>query len=142
MGPVSIKPVAFHPSVSGSGIERGAEKGPVIQKKGPDFKQALLLQTPRSAPAPVDVQAGPSLKFSNHAVDRMRLRGVQFGADQLQKIEQAVQKASAKGARETLILTDESALIVNIKSNVVVTVMDKNSLKENVFTNIDSTVVI
>lgn len=82
------------------------------------------------------------LKFSNHAIERMQRRGVQFTTDQIDKIESAVQKAAAKGARETLLLTDDAALIVSVKDKTVVTVMDKAALKENVFTNIDSTVMI
>lgn len=82
------------------------------------------------------------LKFSNHAVDRMRSRGISYGAEKLGKLNQAVEKAAAKGAKETLVLTDDSALIVSVKNNTVVTVMDKSALKDNVFTNIDSTIVI
>jgi flagellar operon protein len=58
------------------------------------------------------------------------------------KIEGAVNKAAAKGAKDTLLLTDASALIVSVKDKTVVTVMDKAQLKDNVFTNIDSTVMI
>ena len=72
----------------------------------------------------------------------MRSRGIAFSPDQMNRIENAVGKATAKGAKETLLLTDDSAMIVNIPNRTVVTVMDKNALKENVFTNIDSTVVI
>lgn len=82
------------------------------------------------------------IKFSNHAVERMRSRGIVYGPEMLNKIGQAMEKAAAKGAKETLVLTDNSALIVSVKNNTVVTVMDKNALKENVFTNIDSTVVL
>jgi flagellar operon protein len=88
------------------------------------------------------VQPRPPLQFSSHAVDRMKLRGLSFDANELGKIQDAVGKASAKGAQNTLVLTDKSALIVAIKNNTVVTVMDKAQMKENVFTNIDSTVVI
>ena len=86
---------------------------------------------------------GPeALKFSNHAVDRMRLRGISFSPEQMAKIESAVGKAAAKGAKESLLLTDDAALIVSVKDKTVVTVMDKTSLKENVFTNIDSAVMV
>ena len=82
------------------------------------------------------------LKFSNHAIERMQSRGIQFSPEQLAKIESAVAKATAKGAKDTLLLTDQAALIVSIKDKTVVTVMDKTALKENVFTNIDSTVMV
>jgi flagellar operon protein len=95
-------------------------------------------------PAGNVAQAAPAsqLKFSNHAVDRMQARGIRFSPDEMAKIENAVGKAQAKGAKDTLLLTDSSALIVSVKDKTVVTVMDKAQLKDNVFTNIDSTVMI
>jgi flagellar operon protein len=87
-----------------------------------------------------DVKAG--VRFSNHAAERMMHRGIRFAPEDLEKLNQAVQKAESKGAKDTLVLMNDSALIVSIKNKTVVTVMDRASLKENVFTNIDSTVVI
>ena len=83
-----------------------------------------------------------NIKFSNHAIERMQSRGISYSSDDLSKLSQAVSKAAAKGSKDTLILMDQSALIVSVKNNTVVTVMDKNALKENVFTNIDSTIVM
>lgn len=83
-----------------------------------------------------------AVKFSNHAVERMQTRGISYTQDQLAKLNEAVAKAKAKGAKDSLVLMDDSALIVSVKNNTVVTVMDKQALKENVFTNIDSTIVM
>ena len=83
-----------------------------------------------------------NLKFSNHAIERMQSRGISYSPKDLARLDEAVSKAAAKGSRDTLVLMDESALIVSVKNNTVVTVMDKNALKENVFTNIDSTIVM
>lgn len=82
------------------------------------------------------------LKFSNHAVERMQSRGISYSPDDLNRLGEAIKKAAAKGSKDTLVLMDSSALIVSVKNNTVVTVMDKNALKENVFTNIDSTIVM
>jgi flagellar operon protein len=83
-----------------------------------------------------------SLKFSNHAVERMQARGVAFSQDELGRIQDAVDRAASKGSKDSLILTDKAALIVSVKNNTVITVMDKSALKENLFTNIDSTIVM
>ena len=72
----------------------------------------------------------------------MRTRGISYTPEDVSKISAAVSRAAAKGSKDSLILMDDSALIVSVKNNTVVTVMDKNALKENVFTNIDSTVVL
>jgi flagellar operon protein len=106
----------------------------------PDFREALRQVEPSAAkPA---TSAASSLKFSNHAIERMQMRGIHFDPAKMESIQQAISKAASKGAKNTLVLTDDSALIVSVKDNTVVTVMDKNSMKENVFTNIDSTVLV
>ncbi len=99
--------------------------------------------------APAGLTAKPAatvepgnIKFSNHAIERMQSRGISYSPEDLGKLSQAISKAAAKGSKDTLILMDHSALIVSVKNNTVVTVMDKNALKENVFTNIDSTIVM
>lgn len=110
------------------------------------FKE-VLTQTLES-PAAASVTGSPlekatnGIKFSNHAIERMQTRGISYTPERLQKLDEAVKKAAAKGSKDTLVLMDDSALIVSVKNNTVVTVMDKNNMKENVFTNIDSTVMI
>lgn len=82
------------------------------------------------------------VKFSNHAIERMKTRGISYSPEDITKLGDAIQRAAAKGSKDSLILMNDSALIVSVKNNTVVTVMDKNALKENVFTNIDSTIVM
>ena len=83
-----------------------------------------------------------ALKFSNHAVERMQSRGIRFSPEDMTRLNDAVSRAAAKGSKDSLILMKDSALIVSVKNKTVVTVMDKTALKENVFTNIDSTIVM
>ncbi len=111
------------------------------QGQGPQFSEILKGIMPEQMGLQTPTQTS-GLKFSNHAVDRMRVRGMSFNQQELGQIQGAVDKAAQKGAQNTLVLTDKSALIVAVKNNTIVTVMDKSQLKENVFTNIDSTVVI
>jgi len=82
------------------------------------------------------------VKFSQHAEMRLRQRGIQMGPEQLSKLETAIDKAAAKGAKESLVLMPDTALIVNIKNRMVVTAMDQSSMKEHVFTQIDSAIVL
>lgn len=82
------------------------------------------------------------LKFSNHAAKRLEQRGIQLGNKQLDQISSAVDKAAAKGSKESLILINNLALIVSVANRTVVTAMDGDSMKDNVFTQIDSAVII
>ena len=115
--------------------------GPHAEKETALFKQALS-DADLHKKAPATFPQSPALKFSNHAVDRMQTRGIRFSPDDMTKIENAAAKAQAKGAKNCLLISDQAALIVDLKDKTVVTIMDKANLKENVFTNIDSTVMI
>jgi len=82
------------------------------------------------------------LKLSNHAAKRLEQRGIELKTEQMQQIGTALDKAAAKGAKESLILMHDMAFIVNVKNRTVVTAMDSESMKDNVFTQIDSAVII
>lgn len=82
------------------------------------------------------------LKFSNHAAKRLEQRGIELGSGQLDQISSAVDKAAAKGSKESLILMKDLAFIVSVPNRTVVTAMDGNSIKNNIFTQIDSAIVI
>ena len=116
--------------------------------KGSSFQDTLNalqggMTQPTVGKAPAgNVQAPEALKFSNHAVERMQTRGISFNKADLERLNEAVGRAAAKGSKDTLVLMNDSALIVSVKNKTVVTVMDKTALKENVFTNIDSTIVM
>lgn len=82
------------------------------------------------------------VKFSQHAQQRMKLRNIQMSAQQIQKINGGLEKISQKGAKESLMVMGDLAMIVNIPHKTVITVMDGQSMKENVFTNIDSAIIL
>lgn len=125
------------PSVGPNGPSAG---GVTRSPSQPDFRDTL--QNFRDVPQTGKPGETDTLKFSNHAVERMQTRGIRFDADKMEKINQAVAKAAAKGAKNTLLLTDDSALIVSVKDRTIVTVLDRAAMKDNVFTNIDSTVMV
>lgn len=82
------------------------------------------------------------LKFSAHASQRLSERKIQLDSSTMAKVTDAVDKAEAKGIEDTLVLTGDAALIVNVKNRTVITAMDKQSLNGNVFTNIDGAVIV
>jgi flagellar operon protein len=82
------------------------------------------------------------LLFSQHAETRLRQRGIVLQSEQIEHINNAIDKASSKGAKDSLILMNDLAFIVNIKNRTVVTAMDSQSLENHVFTKIDSAVII
>lgn len=82
------------------------------------------------------------VQFSKHAKERMASRNIRLAPAELTKLSEAVNKASSKGSKESLIMFSHAAFIVNIPNQTVITAVDAESMKENVFTNIDSAVII
>lgn len=85
---------------------------------------------------------GDALKVSGHAQNRLNSRGIEMDQAAWDRVKEGVDRAAAKGARESLVLMDNVALVVSIKNRTVITAVDKASLKESVFTNIDSAVIV
>lgn len=85
--------------------------------------------------------AANALHLSTHAEKRLASRDIQLGAPDALRLAEAVNRARQKGSRESLILLDNLAFIVDVQRRTVVTAMDSQSQKEGVFTNIDSVVL-
>ena len=82
-----------------------------------------------------------NVKFSRHAQERIAQREINLQQDHLLRLQDAMKKAQVKGARESLILLDDLAFVVSIKNRTVITAVDSESRKGNVFTNIDSAII-
>lgn len=89
-----------------------------------------------------DVLNEQLVRFSHHAEQRLKQRGIEFKPEQIAKLESAIDQVAKKGAKDSLILMQDVALIVNVKQKTVVTAMDGSSMKDNVFTQIDSAVIV
>ena len=103
---------------------------------------------PQSVPGEFDRLLGDQLnvreplKFSAHASQRIQDRKIDLDPEKMVRVNEALDRAAAKGIEDTLILTNDAAFIVNVKNRTVVTALDRNSLIGNVFTNIDGAVII
>lgn len=84
----------------------------------------------------------PELKFSKHAGIRLEQRNISLSEAQLKRLSEGTRKADEKGIKESLMIMDDMAFIVNVKNNTVITAMDQTENSENVFTNIDGAVIV
>ena len=82
------------------------------------------------------------LKFSAHAMQRLQSRNISLTTDDVAKMNVMADKAAAKGAKNSLFIMRDVAMVVSIKNRTVITAVDSDSMKENVFTNIDSAAII
>jgi flagellar operon protein len=105
-------------------------------------QQPTSTQTPAASGPDFGTILQDQLKISGHAQTRLQSRNIELGQDQWQRVLDGVNKAADKGAKESLVMVDDVALVVSVKNRTVITAVDKSSLKNNVFTNIDSAVVV
>lgn len=122
------------PFVPPGGLEPTSRKQEILTPAGKPF--ADLLQDKIDELQDVDV------KFSAHAQSRMISRNIELSSKDLQQLSDAINRAGEKGAKESLILLKDTAFIVNVNNRTVVTAVDGENLEENVFTNIDSAVIV
>ena len=84
---------------------------------------------------------GSQVQFSGHAMQRAERRGIDLSAEQLGRIDKALDSVAAKGGRKALVMLDDLALIVGVDRRTVITMVDGEGLRDNVFTAIDAAVI-
>lgn len=118
--------------------------------------KVVSVEIPKPAAEPSKVNKGESfkdifeaelykakeVKLSGHAIERLKRRNIELDNSDMKKLSEAIEKADAKGARESLLLYKDTAFIASVKNRTIITAIDSESTKDNVFTNIDSAVII
>lgn len=99
--------------------------------------RSVLQGTQTAQPATTE-----SLKFSAHAMQRLQSRNISLTTEDVTKMNAMADKAAAKGAKNSLFIMRDVAMVVSIKNRTVITAVDSDSMRENVFTNIDSAAII
>ena len=101
-----------------------------------DFAKELQIQ--------LEAQGGSSgVQFSKHAMDRISERNIDLSEDnRLDRLNKAVTLAGEKGSDDALVMIDSTAFLVSIKNNKVITTLTADDMQGNIFTNIDSTVIM
>nr|WP_312577377.1 TIGR02530 family flagellar biosynthesis protein [Sedimentibacter sp.] len=117
-----------------SNLNRNNLSTPVIRNKefdsGSAFKDILNEKT-----------KNVEVSFSKHANERIEERNIGINEDVTNRLNEAVGQAKDKGLKNVLVMIDNSAFIVSTVNNKVITAVNSNELKENVFTNIDGAVI-
>jgi len=124
--------------INSTAINQDTIKGPKINKVNTAINRNLnfneILQK--------SVNKNIELKFSKHASERLEQRNIKLSTDELNKINNAIETASKKGIKETLILMDNKAFIANVKNKIIITAAIEDQLRDNAFTNIDGAIII
>ena len=114
-------------------LNQNQSSTPVRTAEGKSFQE--ILESSRR-------NAAGEVKFSKHAAGRLADRNIELTESQMDRLTEGPKKAGEKGIKESLVIVDQLAFIVNVPTNTVVTAMNQQDAAENVFTNIDGAVII
>jgi len=101
----------------------------VSQMTGPTFQQILAEKQAKSG----------ELRFSKHANERLASRNIELSAEQRERLSGGVEKASQKGIKDSLVMVDNMAFIVNVTNRTVITAVGEGD--DKIFTNIDGAII-
>jgi flagellar operon protein len=120
------------PGLTGAtAVGRPQTAGAAAPPSGPSFAD-VLAQSTTTAQAP---------KFSRHALERVQRRGINLDQPTLQRLTTGMSRAAGKGSRDAVVFVDNTAFVVSVPNNTVVTAVGSEHMREHVFTNIDSAVI-
>jgi len=77
---------------------------------------------------------------SKHAA--LRLNEINFTEDDMKQIEKGFQIAKDKNSKNTVMLYKDVALIASVENKTLITAVEKQRAKDNIFTNVDSVVIL
>lgn len=122
----------FHPVGNFPDSTKGIKKDENIKSSVNNDFQSILKE----------IKNEDRFKISKHACERLKIRNISFNEEDIKNINEGINKAKLKGAKEALILYKDVALITSIKNRTIITAVDKTAEEDKIFTNIDSVVLL
>jgi flagellar operon protein len=129
---------AFNPALVPPGVSAPAQVGVRGQPVRPSVQTP---QGPAFADVLRDTTGTKPVTFSKHAVQRLERRNLPVDQTVMQRLQDGVDRAAGKGARDAVVLVDDTAFVVSVSNRTVVTAVGRDQMKDHVFTNIDSAVI-
>jgi len=109
-------------------------KSETVQESGTGFRDALTRASEK--------KELPRVTVSSHAAQRLLQRGIALDQADLQLIDHGLDLAAEKGAKESLFVLRDLALIVSVENRTVITALHGDTARDNVFTQIDSAILL
>jgi flagellar operon protein len=128
------EPIRHNPAITPPGV-RGAGAAPAR----PTRPAGIVLAFDQVLRGTID--QGRDVRLSGHAAERLQRRGITFDQKMAERLNEGVSRAAAKGSRDALVLVDGTAFVVSVEHRTVITAVDPGSMRDRVFTNIDSAVI-
>ncbi|AMO84695.1 TIGR02530 family flagellar biosynthesis protein [Solibacillus sp. FSL W7-1472] len=124
MNRVNVQHIPYHPPIK-----------PLVKQNTDQVSKQSFMDHLKQA-------TGEELKISKHASERLNERNISITDREWQQISEKVFEAKNKGVKQPLVLLDQAALIVSAKNATVITALDRNEAKQQLFTNIDGTILL
>ena len=125
-----------------SGKQNVDTSNKLIPGEKSEFKNLLDSSLEQSSEQSVLDAKPQGLNLSTHAMRRLQERNLSIDKEEYAKLQSAMDKLKLKGGQDSLVITGKAAYIVDVPKNTIVTAIDKDSIGENVFTKIDSTILM
>lgn len=77
---------------------------------------------------------------SKHAAKR--LDEINFTEEDMKQIEKGFEIAKDKNSKNTVMLYKDVAIIASVENKTLITAVEKDRAKDNIFTNVDSVVIL
>jgi flagellar operon protein len=129
MSAVEHNPALVPPGLAPVARPATGAAGPAHTSGGPSFADVLR------------TRQQPAVRFSSHALQRVERRGIDVSPATLGRLNEGLDRAAAKGARASVVFVDSTAFVVSVPNRTVITAVDRDHMKQQVFTNIDSAVI-
>ena len=81
-----------------------------------------------------------SFTISKHAA--LRLNEINFTEEDMKQIEKGFKIAKDKNSKNTVMLYKDVALIASVENKTIITAVEKERATDNIFTNVDSVVIL
>jgi flagellar operon protein len=129
INPALIPPGGVAPATPAPGAPARPRGG--APTAGPSFADVLAKQSGTATPP----------QFSRHALERLQRRGIELSPSTLDRLSGGIARAAGKGSRDSVVFVDNTAFVVSVRNNTVITAVGSEHMREHVFTNIDSAVI-
>ena len=118
----------------------------IVQSSGVQGGVKVSEKVPRRdvglSPFLMELATALGIKFSKHALDRIRFRKIDITKDHLVRLASGIDKLRKKGVKEGIVVMDEIIAVVGVKESTVITLKTPPFNKDAVFSQIDGVVFV
>jgi flagellar operon protein len=115
--------------------------GPISSAQ-PSIQNKKVVNTQASFQSILDTAKSKETGFtvSKHAAKR--LDEINFTEEDMKQIEKGFEIAKDKNSKNTVMLYKDVAIIASVENKTLITAVEKDRAKDNIFTNVDSVVIL